>query len=106
MISFLSLAFPNRWQKNSELIFSKEKAPNPLITMDLELSYWRRHPDLNWGMKVLQTSALPLGYVAACSLTLRSAVSLTYSLSLVCLSLCITAYSFKNKPLHFLNWLG
>ena len=25
---------------------------------------WRRHPDLNWGVKVLQTSALPLGYVA------------------------------------------
>lgn len=28
------------------------------------VSYWRRHPDLNWGIKVLQTSALPLGYVA------------------------------------------
>ena len=28
------------------------------------LPYWRRHPDLNWGIKVLQTSALPLGYVA------------------------------------------
>ena len=26
--------------------------------------FWRRHPDLNWGIKVLQTSALPLGYVA------------------------------------------
>jgi hypothetical protein len=25
---------------------------------------WRRHPDLNWGIKVLQTSALPLGYAA------------------------------------------
>ena len=25
----------------------------------------RRHPDLNRGMEVLQTSALPLGYVAA-----------------------------------------
>ena len=24
----------------------------------------RRHPDLNWGIKVLQTSALPLGYGA------------------------------------------
>ena len=28
------------------------------------VSCWRRHPDLNWGIKVLQTSALPLGYVA------------------------------------------
>jgi hypothetical protein len=24
----------------------------------------RRHPDLNWGIEVLQTSALPLGYAA------------------------------------------
>jgi hypothetical protein len=24
----------------------------------------RRHPDSNWGMEVLQTSALPLGYAA------------------------------------------
>ena len=28
---------------------------------------WRRHPDLNWGIKVLQTSALPLGYAAVWS---------------------------------------
>ncbi len=26
--------------------------------------FWRRHPDLNWRMEVLQTSALPLGYAA------------------------------------------
>ena len=25
---------------------------------------WRRHPDLNWGIRILQTLALPLGYVA------------------------------------------
>ena len=25
---------------------------------------WRRHPDLNRGIRVLQTHALPLGYVA------------------------------------------
>ena len=24
----------------------------------------RRHPDLNWGIQVLQTRALPLGYAA------------------------------------------
>ena len=23
--------------------------------------FWRRHPDLNWGIKLLQSSALPLG---------------------------------------------
>ena len=28
------------------------------------LSFWRHHPDLNRGVKVLQTSALPLGYGA------------------------------------------
>ena len=33
----------------------------------LEPVFWRRHPDLNWGIKVLQTSALPLGYVAVWS---------------------------------------
>jgi hypothetical protein len=27
--------------------------------------FWRRHPDLNRGIRVLQTHALPLGYVAA-----------------------------------------
>jgi hypothetical protein len=26
------------------------------------LRCWRCHPDLNWGMVVLQTTALPLGY--------------------------------------------
>ena len=26
--------------------------------------YWRHHPDSDWGIKVLQTSALPLGYGA------------------------------------------
>ena len=26
--------------------------------------WWRRHPDLNWGIRVLQTRALPLGYGA------------------------------------------
>ena len=26
--------------------------------------FWRRHPDLNWGIEVLQTFALPLGYDA------------------------------------------
>ena len=25
-------------------------------------SFWRCHPDLNWGITVLQTVALPLGY--------------------------------------------
>gem|GEM_PF-5268977 len=28
------------------------------------LFFWRHHPESNWGIKVLQTSALPLGYGA------------------------------------------
>ena len=28
--------------------------------------FWRRHPDLNRGIEVLQTFALPLGHVALC----------------------------------------
>ena len=31
---------------------------------DSEVFFWRRHPDLNWGVRVLQTLALPLGYDA------------------------------------------
>ena len=46
------------------------------------LPYWRRHPDLNWGIKVLQTSALPLGYVA----------------------IFITAFPHAEKL--YLSWLG
>ena len=30
----------------------------------MQSSFWRRHPDLNRGIKVLQTLALPLGYSA------------------------------------------
>ena len=30
----------------------------------VQSSFWRRHPDLNRGIKVLQTLALPLGYSA------------------------------------------
>ena len=26
--------------------------------------FWRRHPDLNWGVRELQSLALPLGYDA------------------------------------------
>ena len=34
-------------------------------TTELFPQIWRRHPDLNRRMEVLQTSALPLGYVAS-----------------------------------------
>ena len=32
--------------------------------MSVQSFFWRRHPDLNRGIKVLQTLALPLGYSA------------------------------------------
>ncbi len=35
------------------------------FTMEVRIS-WRRHPDLNRGIRILQTLALPLGYGAAC----------------------------------------
>ena len=41
------------------IMFSKNK----LCTVMVQ-SFWRRHPDLNRGIKVLQTLALPLGYSA------------------------------------------
>ncbi len=42
---------------------SNEKRRAPIDIGALAL-FWRRHPDLNRGIKVLQTSALPLGYGA------------------------------------------
>jgi hypothetical protein len=41
--------------------FLAKKTSTPLQGV---LVFWRRHPDLNWGIEVLQTSALPLGYSA------------------------------------------
>ncbi len=44
---------------NSEEVISKiDKILSNLV------DFWRRHPDLNRGIKALQASALPLGYGA------------------------------------------
>ena len=53
------------------------------------LPYWRRHPDLNWGIKVLQTSALPLGYGAISRLRLgkRCSLCLLLGMQLKCYGL-------------------
>lgn len=40
-----------------------KKMPRPKLLKPQHFN-WRRHPDLNRGIKVLQTSALPLGYDA------------------------------------------
>ena len=44
--------------------FKTKKHVKPLIYKHFTRFYWRRHPDSNWGIKILQTFALPLGYGA------------------------------------------
>ena len=44
-------------------MFGIWKMKEKLCTVCAEF-FWRRHPDLNRGIKVLQTLALPLGYSA------------------------------------------
>jgi hypothetical protein len=51
-LSALKLLYHSKRRKEKNLILSKSG------------SFWRRHPDLNWGIRVLQTLALPLGYDA------------------------------------------
>ena len=51
-------------------ILSPLRLPIPQQRLDfvklrtIGTEFWRRHPDLNRGIKVLQTLALPLGYSA------------------------------------------
>ena len=44
--------------------FKIPRYPKRNTSLSAGVSFWRRHPDLNRGMRVLQTLALPLGYVA------------------------------------------
>ena len=44
--------------RECRVISVKNKLP------DLRSLFWRHHPDLNWGIKLLQSFALPLGYGA------------------------------------------
>ena len=43
--------------------FKIPRYPKKALVKD-QCFFWRRHPDLNRGIRVLQTHALPLGYVA------------------------------------------
>ena len=53
----------------------KSKKANPI-----GLAFnWRRHPDLNWGIRVLQTRALPLGYDAILTFNTKSTKGLRFS---------------------------
>ena len=61
------------------------------------MEIWRRHPDLNRGIKVLQTSALPLGYVARLRFKpLALLLALRGNVCFVC-----SVYSLCKQ-----NWLG
>ena len=44
--------------------FKFPRYPKRNTSLSAGVSFWRRHPDLNRGIRVLQTLALPLGYVA------------------------------------------
>ena len=57
ILSPLRLPIPP--QRRIFLIFLKRA-----LYFTIQSSCWRRHPDLNRGIKVLQTLALPLGYSA------------------------------------------
>ena len=50
------------------LLKRHEGGPQPALT------FWRRHPDLNWGIRILQTLALPLGYGAIHSIYIQKEV--------------------------------
>ncbi len=52
LLSPLRLPIPPHERKNNTLHQARAEC------------FWRRHPDLNRGIKVLQTLALPLGYSA------------------------------------------
>ena len=65
-------------------------------------SFWRRHPDLNWGMKLLQSFALPLGYSAISVILERGsqlfAKQLPASLEIYC-----TPQKSRSRKLSFLE---
>ena len=54
---------------------AKEKPRN---RCSYEVFVWRRHPDLNRGIRVLQTLALPLGYVAVYYMLCRPSGRITH----------------------------
>ena len=58
------------------------------------LFFWRRHPDLNRGIKVLQTFALPLGYSALFLLFPVKAVSFYHINNHLSTVLCYVLYYF------------
>ena len=63
------------------------------------LPYWRRHPDLNWGIKLLQSSALPLGYGALFNYIF---VFYNYAHILKFLS-CFNNYDKRRKNMRLLS---
>ena len=56
----------------------------------------RRHPDLNWGIKDLQSSALPLGYAAVDKCGVISFATMLYCH-------CSIKFFFYNELSRFLT---
>ena len=73
-----------KWCLRSESNQRHGDFQSPALPTELQ-RHWRRHPDLNRGVKVLQTSALPLGYGAVFSFsknrTLKSVFKRPFSWS-------------------------
>ena len=65
--------------------------------------FWRRHPDLNWGMKLLQSFALPLGYSAI--LSFWSGFSQLFANKPYC-SCEVNAYRKNLAPTKLSFWSG
>ena len=59
-ITFKADSFKSPLKTQKTLEKSRVFVSCSLVGQDL----WRHHPESNWGIKVLQTSALPLGYGA------------------------------------------
>ena len=62
--------------------------------------FWRRHPDLNRGMRLLQSLALPLGHVASSELTTLHYVRLAANIR----SITLLLLSNLNPLRWVLSW--
>ncbi len=61
------LQVPKPWRCGAGLPGMQAQAKRKAAVLQNSRCVWRCRPDLNWCIEVLQTSALPLGYVAVWS---------------------------------------
>ena len=65
-LRYAQMKFATKVAKRSCVLADTNTKNKGLLTKSFV--FWRRHPDLNWGIRVLQTRALPLGYGAILNL--------------------------------------